>query len=126
MEMFITINVLILVVCIVLACWGWASLVKGRKMLQAKQQEKEKVYAELQKLLFSYDSNAVEKRKKQLYEFVLEFYNTTTDYNKERIDYEIQYLYNQLVSELKSLKSSVSFLRECISDLQFNKLGNLK
>lgn len=124
--MFITINVLILVVCIVLACWGWASLVKGRKMLQAKQQEKEKVYAELQKLLFSYDSNAVEKRKKQLYEFVLEFYNTTTDYNKERIDYEIQYLYNQLVSELKSLKSSVSFLRECISDLQFNKLGNLK
>lgn len=57
-----------------------------------------------------YDSNAVEKRKEQLYELVLEFYNTTTDYNKERIDYEIQYLYNQLMSELKSLKSSVSFL----------------
>ena len=70
-----------------------------------------------------YDSNAVEKRKEQLYELVLEFYNTTTDYNKERIDYEIQYLYNQLMSELKSLKSSVSFLRECISDLQFINSG---
>lgn len=52
MEMFIVINVLILVVCIVLACKGWASFVKSRKMLQAKQKEKEDVYAECQKLFY--------------------------------------------------------------------------
>lgn len=122
MNIFIVVNVLIIMGSIICAIVWRARYLKWKKILRGKEEERTKVYEEFQKVSMCYDKDAVIEWKKNLDALVDDFSENTTDYNKRILEFEFNELHKRLMEEYQSAKSRNEFLEEQLSDMKFDKM----
>lgn len=122
MNIFIVVNVLIIVGSIICAMVWRARYVKWEKILRDKEEERTKVYEAFQKVLMCYDEEAVMEWKKNLDALVDDFSKNTTDYNKRILELEFNELHKRLMEEYRSSKSQNEIIEKQLSDMRFDKM----
>lgn len=122
MNVFIVVNVLIIMGSIICAMVWRIRYVKWQKILKNKETERTKIYEAFQNVSMCYDKDAVMEWKKNLDALVDDFSENTTDYNKRILEFEYNELHKKLMEEYRSAKSRNEILEEQFSDMRFDKM----